>query len=158
MARNLQSKLGTYLNKGDAFMVVAGESDKEIVDMIRRDEVDAVRPLVGADVPIRLAAFRQTIGRLDRIEPRASDELLDQSLAANEGGSLAVRATTGPDYQQRLRLLQPHFRGCVQLDPTAASSVPAGVRSEVWLGYRTELIFQRLHHRVSELCRRERDE
>lgn len=157
VARNLPAKLGTYLHEGDAFMVVAGESDKELVAMVRHDEVDEVRPLVGTDVPIRLAGFHQTNGRLDRIEPRASDELLDQALAATEGGSLAVRAATDPEDQQ-LRLLQPHFRARVELDPTTASAVPAGVRVEVWLGYRAESMYQRLSQQINELWRSARDQ
>jgi putative peptide zinc metalloprotease protein len=158
VARDLRSKLGTYLNEGDAFMVVADESDKEIVAMIRHDEVNDVRQLIGHDVDIRLAGFSRVAGRFDRIEPRASDELLDRSLAATEGGSLAVRAAVEPEDQQQVRLLQPHFRGRIQLDSTTASVIPAAVRTEVWLGYRTESIFDRLHRQINELWRSARDE
>ncbi len=157
VARDLGSKIGTYLNEGDALMVVAAELDKEIVAMIPHDDVDTVRQLIGRDVPIRTAGFTQAIGRFDRVEPRASDELLDRSLAATEGGSLAVRAAADAEDQQ-LRLLQPHFRGRVHLDSATASVVPAGARTDVWFGYRSESIYQRLHHRITELWRRARDD
>lgn len=158
VARRLHSKLGTFFKEGDPLLVVAGEADKEVVAMIRHSAIDDARSRIGSNVSIRTASFVPGTGRLNQIEPRASDDLPVAALAATEGGSLAVRQVSDADDREHLKLLQPHFRCRVSLDPATAKVVPAGSRTEVWLGFRNEPIYTRVHRRITELWRSARDD
>jgi putative peptide zinc metalloprotease protein len=147
VARGLEATIGTYVEEGDSILVVASESDKELVAVISQDVIEDVRPLVGNDVRIRSKCFDAVPGKLDRIEPRAIDRLPDPSLAATAGGSLAVQPATSEE-ADGLRLLEPHFRGRIAIDGNVASHVPAGMRMQVSLGYRTEPIASRIRRTI----------
>jgi putative peptide zinc metalloprotease protein len=151
VARGLEATIATYVEEGDSILVVASESDKELVAVIGQDVIEDVRPLVGNDVRIRSKCFDSVPGKLDRIEPRAIDRLPDPSLAATAGGSLAVQPTTSEEEPDGLRLLEPHFRGRIAIDPNVASHVPAGMRMQVSLGYRTEPIASRIRRTIRRI-------
>ena len=151
VARGLASRLGTYVEEGDSLLVVASETDKELVAVIAQDLVKEVRPAVGTRLRIHTANFVRVDGRLDRIEPRASDRLPDPALAATEGGSLGVRAEGNQDETQAYRLLDPHFRGRIGLAPNVAAEIPAGMRMQASFGYRTEPIATRMRRTIRQL-------
>jgi hypothetical protein len=43
-------------------------------------------------------------------------------------------------------------------DPATAAIIAAGTRTEVWFGFRTDPIYQRMHQRINELWRSARDD
>jgi putative peptide zinc metalloprotease protein len=151
IARSLEATLGTYVQEGDPLLVVAGQADKELVAVVDQDAIEDVRPLVGEKIRIRTASFDAAEGVLERIEPRATDRLPDPSLAATEGGSLAVGANESDEESDELRLLHPHFRGRIGLAADVADDVPAGTRMWASLGYRTEPIANRLRNWIRRL-------
>ncbi len=155
VARGLASRLGTYVEEGDSLLVVASETDKELVAVIAQDVVKEVRSAVGTMLRIHTANFVRVDGRLDRIEPRASDRLPDPALAAIEGGSLGVRAESDQDETELYRLLDPHFRGRIELAPNVAVDIPAGMRMQASIGYRTEPIATRMQRTIPKtlVCR-----
>lgn len=151
VARGLQAKLETYVKEGDPLLVVASEADKELVAVIDQDIVEEVRPHVGQMLRIRAANFKTVPGRLDRIEPRATDRLPSPSLAASEGGSLAVQPVASKDDPDDVRLLEPHFRGRVELDPEVATTIPAGLRMKVSAGFRNEPVASRIRRTIRRI-------
>ncbi len=158
VARGLEATIGTYIHEGDSLLVVASEADKEVVAMIDQDVIKEVRPLVGTQLRLRLASFDVTTGTLDRIEPRATEHLPDPSLAATEGGDLAVQAASRDDDLEAPRLLEPHFRGRIGLAADIAAGVPVGMRVQVSMGYRTEPIASRVARAIRRLWHAAQDD
>ncbi|WP_430450751.1 efflux RND transporter periplasmic adaptor subunit [Rhodopirellula europaea] len=155
IADDLPSKLNTYIHEGDVLMVVAAESDKEVLAVIDQSQVDDVRKQIGQ--PVRLVApGRQTFwATLDQLQPRASDRVPNASLAATHGGPLAVRVDDasedssnddrlGEDMIDSMRLLQPHFRGVLKLPREEAQRLPSGLRLEARFGWHQASIAKRV--------------
>ncbi len=151
VARRLKTRIGTYVHEGDSILVVADGNDKELVAYIDQDSIEAVRPLVGSEVNVRTARFEKWTGRLEQIEPRASDELTLAALGATEGGSLAVQAASTDEGSESLVLLEPHFRARIALATDVAPRVSAGTRMTASLGYRSEPIATRLAQSIRRL-------
>lgn len=151
VAPGLASRLGTYVEEGDSLLVLANETDKELVAVIAQDLVKEVRPAVGKTLQITTAHHDRVDGTLDRIEPRASDRLPDAALAAPEGGSLVVQDQGVRDEVQEYRLLQPHFLGRISLTAPVAAEIRAGMRVQASVGYRTEPIASRMRRAIRRL-------
>lgn len=151
VARNLDQAAGRYIEEGQILMAVAAPDDQEIVAMVSHRSVDEVRSLVDSRVSVR-AADRQTVDtRFRRIEPRASDQLAIEAMAAINGGSLAIRPTEDEKSGQVWRLSEPHFRVRLALeDGSAPESLRDGMRVTASLGYRSATLAERL----DSACRR----
>ncbi|MEP3898303.1 MAG: efflux RND transporter periplasmic adaptor subunit [Rhodopirellula bahusiensis] len=157
IADDLRSKLNTYIGEGDVLMIVAAETDKEVLAVINQAQVDDVRRQIGQ--PVRLVApGRQTFwAELDQLQPRASDRVPNASLAATHGGPLAVRVEDASNDESSnddrlgettidtMRLLQPHFRGVLKLPEDEARRLPAGLRLEAHFGWHQAPIAKRLN-------------
>ena len=70
---------------------------------------------------------------------------------APEGGSLAVQPSSSGEESEGFRLLEPHFRGRIEIAKDVAAAVPAGMRMQVSLGYRTEPIASRIRRTIRRL-------
>jgi putative peptide zinc metalloprotease protein len=152
--RQIELKMGTYVREGDPLFWVAQSGDKEIVAVVAQDSIETVRGCIGQPVRIVAASFASLAGRLDRIDPRASDRLPDDSMAATEGGALAVRARTeasSNESSQSYQLLAPHFLAHVELDSELADRIPAGMRLTASFGYRTDPLAARIRAAVRRL-------
>ena len=153
--------MGTYAREGDPLLTVALRNEKELIAVVDQDAIEEVKPAVGKPVWIRGAGFEESLGQLDRIDPRASEQLPDPSLAATEGGPLAVRPRGEDDQDENAdayRLLAPHFLARIQMGSEVADQVPAGMRLTAMLGYRTDPLATRLQTFVRRLWYRAQDE
>lgn len=152
--RQLAVKIGTYVEEGDPLLWVAAVGEKEMVAVVDQDSIQTVRLAVGKPVRIRTASFALSSGRLSRIDPRASDLLPDESLAATEGGPLSVRPRGEQDHDEDTepyRLLEPHFQARVTLADDVARDIPAGMRVTASFGYRAESIATRIRTAVRRM-------
>ncbi|MEM1070774.1 MAG: efflux RND transporter periplasmic adaptor subunit [Planctomycetota bacterium] len=150
-ARRLETKLGTYVTEGEELMVLATAADKELIALVPQCQVDEVRELAGTNVQIRTPDFGLLNGRLERIEPRASVELTETSLAATEGGNLPVETVDESHTEQTLRLSEPYFRGRIELDPDTATRIPAGMRVTSYLGLRRDSLAVRIQTVIADV-------
>ncbi|MGI9473205.1 MAG: efflux RND transporter periplasmic adaptor subunit, partial [Rubripirellula sp.] len=151
VGRNLDALVGTYLHEGETILMIGGRESREVIALVGQSVIDEVRSYVNESVTIRTAAFHSTCGRLVRVEPRAGDELLHPSLAATEGGVLAVREDTEDDEPMKIRLLEPHFQARIGIDSHAEISLPAGMRAEVSIGRRTDTLAIRTREAMATL-------
>lgn len=156
IADDLPSKINTYVREGDVLMIVAAETDKEVLAVINQAQVDDVRKQIGR--PVRLVTpGRQTFwGTFEQLQPRASDRVPSASLAATHGGPLAVRVDDassdefssddrlGEEMIDTMRLLHPHFRGVLKLPRREAQRLPAGMRLEACFGWHRASLAKRL--------------
>ncbi|TWU56564.1 hypothetical protein Poly51_24800 [Rubripirellula tenax] len=157
VAPHLDERVGTHVKSGDLVAVIAGGDDKEVIAMVPQQMVDDVRPLIATHVSL-IAADNQQIGAtLDRIEPRASDQLADPALAATMGGPMAVhrdRFSDKDEDRNSARLLEPYFRARLGVDvgPTRSNESLA-VGSRVWasFGYRDDTAYERLSLMIRSL-------
>ncbi len=147
IAHDLGERTGTFVKEGDFLMNVAREQDKEIVAVIDQHDIQSARQCVGRQLTIRAVGFRPLQGTLDRIEPRASQELQETALGASVGGPLAVEPNVTSEASGG-RLLEPHFRGRIVLKPVDAIGVAAGLRTYVALRHRQETTLQKVKRLV----------
>lgn len=152
IARNLQNRLGSFVTEGDELLVVAKPSDKEIVALVNHRDFPLVKKNALNQVTIRTASFQQHQGKVNQIEPRATNGLAYQSLAASEGGPLAVRAGTETEPEKdQLRLLEPCFPVRVDIDDLVAKRLPAGMRLTTFFGYRRDTLSKRMSTAIRAL-------
>ncbi|TWU49216.1 biotin/lipoyl-binding protein [Rubripirellula reticaptiva] len=151
IGRHLDELVGTYVGEGDAIMVVATDRDKEVLAMVSQEGVEATDAIGDRPVILWTADGRPMNVRLDRIEPRATDRLIDPSLAAINGGPMAVKQSHQTDANDSVRLLEPHFRARFRLPDQGPIDVPAGMHGEAMLGYRNDPIAQRIRVSVAKL-------
>ncbi len=151
VARGIASREGTYVKEGDVLMTVASEADKELIAVVDQSVVQQVRLYLGQHVRVRNASFTDLGGTLQRIEPRATDRLPSAAMAVTEGGTLAVRPGADNHDVEALRLLEPAFRGRIELSPRAASELSVGTRMSAAIGYRTQPLATRWRDSIRAL-------
>jgi putative peptide zinc metalloprotease protein len=148
VARNLNCKLGQYVKEGELLLVVASPASKELIAAIDQQQIEAARSQVGNTIHIRTVSNRLVTGTLQRIEPRASHQLIDPALAATAGGTLAVQSSEDGNEPQ---LLEPHFLAHIGLTNDQAGSFLAGIRAEVSFGSRSATLLERVQSEIREL-------
>tara|TARA_R110002049_G_scaffold27321_1_gene93925 strand:+ start:13366 stop:15519 length:2154 start_codon:yes stop_codon:yes gene_type:complete len=156
IARDLNTKVGAFVSEGDQLLNIAQPFEKEIVAVVSQSRIKRARRATEQQVTLSAADFSRHTGKLDRIDPRATHELVDPSLAATAGGPLAVRRDEQDDGQ--LRLLEPHFLARISLGQHSAEATPAGMRMQASFGYRTEPLLTRLRVTISNLFYRAHDQ
>jgi putative peptide zinc metalloprotease protein len=152
-ARNLKQRVGTMVQDGDELFTIAQDHQKEILAIVHQDHVRVARRSVGKSVPLRTASFRKIAGTVDLVEPLAKVHLDAPSLSAIHGGPLAVRPRSSQNDSDARhgQLLQPHFSSRISIDPQTARSLPAGMRLNASMGYRTDSIATRLRVAITRL-------
>ncbi|WP_168566148.1 HlyD family efflux transporter periplasmic adaptor subunit [Crateriforma spongiae] len=151
-ARGLQERLGTYVQKGDSLMKIVDDGHKEVVALVNQAGIRTARRFEGDATIFASEAVGNFTGKLERIEPQATDRLPTPALAATSGGPMAVRTDESPEETlepnegpgESIRLVEPHFMAIARLDEPTAKRVPAGLLVEARLGYRDETIAQRV--------------
>ncbi len=153
LARNLAQTVGTYVAEGEVLLSVAGADHKEWVTLVNQDQIRAVQPYIGKQVVVTAPDCQKFSGRLERIDPRATNRLFEATLAATEGGPLAVVTRSdqpGEDHEDDgLRLLKPHFQGQISL-PADANGILVGTRLWASCGYQSQSMAQWLWREVSQ--------
>ena len=138
VARLLHDLIGTHVSESDVLLSIGREAEKELVVSVRQSDFDAVVNWLGKPVDIRSGYFTTLPGRLVRLEPRASKELSHQSLAASEGGPLAVKSEENTEKHGKACLVHPHFRGVVEFRNRSAENILSGQRSRMTISARSE--------------------
>jgi putative peptide zinc metalloprotease protein len=152
IARNLDSRLGTYLADGDVICLLAREEQKEVCVSIDQDDVRAFAERVGDLVQVRTASsvFR---GRFVQIDPKARNVPLHEALIATNHGPVAVRRHRdregAAEEDETVELLNPRFSGLVEVPASATSYLACGERCTVSFYGHTESIGTNLYR----LCR-----
>lgn len=151
IAPALAQRQGAYVTEGDTLFTVASEADKQLIAVIGENVVDEVRGWLGRAVILRSPYLPELSGQLERIEPRATDMLPSAALAATAGGPMAVRPASDPSDVDSWRLLEPVFRGRIDLSLGAAAQLPAGLRLQTSFGFQSQTLFQRWSQTICNL-------
>ena len=151
IARDLSIRQGAYVQEGDHLMNIADETEKELVAVVDPSFVRKARQCIGQNVTLCSASYETFPGIVERIDPRATAELPHRSLAATAGGPLTVRERGEEGESSSLELLEPHFLARVSVEPSIAKEVPAGMRMQAKLGYRSESLLIRLRSAIIEI-------
>ena len=130
VSNELNRNLGMFLKAGEPLAMVARPGDLEIVASIGQHDVPLMRSAVGSLIVAQVASGKRLAGRLEKVDPRASDQLLQPLLAASYGGPIAVRTEQSTTGSEDLKLLQPRFNCRLRLRPeTAAQVIPGQIVS-----------------------------
>lgn len=97
VARHLPSLPGKWVEVGDEIVTIAAGSEKELLLSIRQEDIENVAGLLGRELRVRLRGRPgEWVGKLDRIESRATTLVPHPALIANHGGPLAIQARSDP--------------------------------------------------------------
>lgn len=127
--RNLHELPGLFMKEGTELFTIGLEEAKEIQLSIAQADIGAFHANLNAAVHIRLPGHDVIIGKVDRLQPKASIEPGSDSLVAPNGGLLPVRVRESKDDDKNIyELIEPCFTGYVSLPKDAARSIPTGRR------------------------------
>jgi putative peptide zinc metalloprotease protein len=128
VTRDVVSLVGRYVHEGEELLAIGNENQKHLLIAIAQGDIERFEDQDGRSIDVRLqsptrAPFSCT---LTGIEPRASQELPHQALAATNGGPLAVRATEADGSDDPIQLSDPHFTAKLTLSDEQGQSLRAG--------------------------------
>lgn len=143
---DLSNRIGSYIRKGDELLVLGNDSQKELLISVSQDDIKSALPQIGDPVQVRIGSRAKIIGKLSRIEPRATRILPHQAFAATAGGPIAVKQTV--DYRQDHRqsdepgieFADPRFTGLVAIAGDDAHLLFSGERGYAQIGRRSETL------------------
>lgn len=127
LVRNeLNGNLGMFLKAGEPLAMVARPCDYEIVASIGQHDAPSMRAAVGGSLTAFVSGGAHIVGLLEKVEPRASDQLQQPLLAASYGGPIAVKSEQSASGREELKLLQPRFDCRLRLQPEVARQLTPG--------------------------------
>lgn len=127
---DLDRMLGKYFRTGEPLCMIAGGEGIELQASADQNDADALRSAIGEQVQVRMANGDVAVGVLEKVDPRASQELNSPSLAAIYGGSLTVEIDHDASGNETLHLPEPRFRAFVRFeDPQQARFAPGRLAS-----------------------------
>ncbi len=117
IAPHMQQLAGTYLKKGREILWIVNPGQKHLVASIAQNDIDRMRSLVGQTITVdmRDSDLGLFSGRVERISPTASTELIHPGLAAKYGGPIDVlqkmvaRGTNSVRQQLQMQFFNPRF-------------------------------------------------
>ncbi|MBU0945559.1 MAG: efflux RND transporter periplasmic adaptor subunit [Proteobacteria bacterium] len=126
VGKGLESRIGTWINKGEELFLVVNPSHKHLVASVDQDDISSFRGREGEDVQVDMSEAGQGIfvGRIEKVAPSASTNLVHFSFAAPFGGPFDVRATTGDGKESGYQLFSPRF----PIDIGIPESIRPGLR------------------------------
>ncbi len=161
VTRDVESLLGTYVQEGEPLVAIGTESQKQLEVAIDQEDLEAFEQNSGQPVKVffRSAGMLPLTCQLGTVDPRASRQLLSPSLAAVNGGPLAVqpRETQGESEEQAWELIQPRFMGKVTLTPEQSQDVRTGQTTIVRLSHSRGNMGKFLYRSVSGWIERRLD-
>ncbi len=132
--RNLDSKIGSFVKRGDNLLNMAQEQSKEIVVTIDQREWESLKGKLGTSMRVVMNSVSVFSSKVEHIDARASDVPSHLSLCAVAGGPLAIkqgsRSESGRDPQYKL--LTPHFTVDLQLSREVSEKLNAGQRGRAF--------------------------
>lgn len=130
VSSDLDRMLGKYFHTGEPLCLIAGGEGIELQASADQNDADALRSAIGKRVQVRMANGDAAMGVLEKVDPRASQELNSPSLAAIYGGSLTVEINHDASGNETLHLPEPRFRAFVRFeDPEQPSFAPGRLAS-----------------------------
>jgi putative peptide zinc metalloprotease protein len=127
MVRDPEALTGTYLEEGDEILAIGDAANKELRASVAEADAQHFAARLGNGVEFRLRGRPAGSGRLLRLTPSASTELVHPALGAQFGGPLAVVSRRPEsDGAVHFTLAKPHFAATVCLAAEAARDVHAG--------------------------------
>ncbi|MCA9151378.1 MAG: hypothetical protein KDA92_18830, partial [Planctomycetales bacterium] len=144
IGRDFDSLYQRFLHEGDLLMSIGREDRKAIVVTVAQRDADFFLQQIGKSPNVRIKGRPTKIcgAVLKEMNPRATKQLSHASLAAPNGGPLAVEFVANHDESAResFELLEPHFEAIVTLPAGVANQVRAGELAKVRLAAAGESI------------------
>ena len=127
LARDLTSRLNTYVDVGDPILEVANDAEKEIQISIPQPDIDAYRDSLREPVHVYLPGVDDFEARLSRVDPRALRAPKHQAFCVPNGGPISVVISGsseegGTEYEY----VTPRFLGHVALPDELSPQLRSG--------------------------------
>ena len=127
--RNLDELRGSFIKEGTEIFTIGNESTKEVQLSIAQEDMDAFQANLKQSVLVVLPGHATLVGKVDRLQPRASVEPGSDALAAPNGGLLPVRVSEAEDDGETVyELIEPRFTGYVSLPQEESNAISPGRR------------------------------
>lgn len=131
LARDLNSKLGTFLEEGQELLAVGDRQSKRLEIAIPQENIEIFTAQVGAqlEVLVRSPGIPPQGSRLESVDSQGSRNVRHEALSAIYGGPLTVRPilqTADSPSQEEWELLEPMFHGLAPLTQAQSTNLRAG--------------------------------
>ncbi len=127
LARDLESKLNTFLSEGDIVLEVANDSNKEIQISIPQPDIDAYRDSISKPVHVYLPGVNDFDASLARVDPRALRKPQHEAFCVPNGGPVSVTASgTDDEGNAEYEFVTPRFLAHVALPNGMSQQLRAG--------------------------------
>ncbi|MFK7819551.1 MAG: efflux RND transporter periplasmic adaptor subunit [Planctomycetaceae bacterium] len=127
LARDLRSRLGTYVEVGDIILEVADNAQKEVHVSIPQPDINAYRASLHSPVRIYLPGLSTFEGVLDTVDPRARRQPKYESFCVPNGGPVSVvMASNDEDDGPQYEYLTPRFVGKVAIPTEMTARLRSG--------------------------------
>ena len=138
VGRELTNLQDTFIKAGQELLTIGREDQKELRFSIGQLDLPSAVQRVNQSVSIRIGTRSRISGTLQRVNPRATRDLLHPALAATSGGQLAVQEDKSKQQQDSstssLKLTEHRFDAVVKLDEKDAMQLRCGERGIAALG------------------------
>ncbi|NND99605.1 MAG: HlyD family efflux transporter periplasmic adaptor subunit [Pirellulaceae bacterium] len=134
VARELKTKLGTYVQEGAELAAIGDEANKQLQIAITQPSYDRFTEHIGSRVHIRVSGGVVLQSTLESVQPRADKKAPQDSMYAALGGPLESRSVQSDSGDESFELLTPHFTGVVTLPKSVSQDLRVGQRGVVWFG------------------------
>jgi len=130
VGRHLENLPGIWVDKGEELFQVVNSNDKHIVASVNQDDIGSFRGRKGEKILIDMDAdgYGRFYGRIDKVAPSASTELIHFSLSAPFGGPFDVRVKTGNDGYE---LFTPRFSLFITVPESVRSDLRDGLQATI---------------------------
>lgn len=132
--RNLENRLGSYADRGDALLSIAHADTKEVVVSIDQRDLESIKENEGSRLRVAFPGLPVFESELVKINPRASADPKHPSLCANAGGPLPVKpvSTNYDNEEARFEMLVPRFTVELDLEPGIGKQLHSGQRGRAF--------------------------
>lgn len=139
--RNLHHLPGSFVRRGDPLLTVAQRETKEIVVSVDQRDFDSIAHNQHQPLRIVLPGVETFASNIDRVDPRASNMPMHQTLCADAGGPLPLKPAprgSHSDPDQTMVLLSPRFEVLVSLNAPIGQRLHSGQRGRAFFSAATQ--------------------
>ena len=131
VGKSLKSRMNTLVKKGEELFLVVNPEHKHLVASVNQNDIASLQGRIGEEVLVDMLGTELPMftGKIEKITPRASRDIVHFSLAAPNGGPFDVRVGKEGAYQ----LFSPRFSVYISVPENLRHALRAGQQAIIRL-------------------------
>lgn len=128
VARNLRQSTGKFVEQGELLLTIGSDCRKEIQVSVASEDVDSTDALLGNQISVEIGSCRTVLGTIKRVTPRASSQVMHETLIGPNGGPIPVKnkSSSASNDEAPYEYCEARFHVVAELSADAASQFFVG--------------------------------